>query len=102
MQILPPTSAASAAGSVSQATSRDRTQGASESTAVTRNSSIENVHRAEQSSADRDAQGGGEGLDPRLAKNRRPAHETKPTTASTHDSLPVRSDEPPSEIDLVG
>ncbi len=100
MQIQPSSAAGAAAGSVSQATSKDRAGGsaAAEGAAVANPTGVERVARGEETSADRDAQGGGAGLDRRPSQ---PATNTPPVK-DAFDNLPVRPPEPPSQLDLLG
>ena len=101
MQIqLPSTSASAAAAGVAQTAVRDRGSSVGEAQTNTP-ASVEKVARSESSSADRDAQGGGDG-----PLDRHPDHsQTHAPSAHKHDSfdgLPVSSSEPPSLLDIVG
>ena len=102
MQIQPTISAGAAAGSVSQSTSKDRTTGSSaaDATAQPTPASIEQVARSEQSSADRDAQGAGPSLS--FKKEHKKKHDGEGQPAPPRESLPVKSPEPPSQLDLLG
>lgn len=104
MQIQPnltSTAATSAAASVSQASSKDRTTGGATDAAATTTNGVERIARAEASHADRDAQGGGEGLPPR-----------NPTSVEDELSIDDQTDlplspldpptDPPSLLDIVG
>ena len=105
MQIQPSYAASAAAGNVSQATSKDRSSGAtSEAAHLAPAAHVERVARAEQSSADRDAQGGGQGLGP----HDRPKTPEQSATATDFvadelaDELSAHSAEPPGELDIIG
>lgn len=102
MQIQPTISAGAAAGSVSQSTSKDRASGSSSADAAAQPTpaTIEQVARGEQASADRDAQGAGPGLSFKKTNKKKMAeHEAQ---SPQWESLPVKSPEPPSELDLLG
>ena len=102
MQIQPTISAGAAAGSVSQATTKDRAAGSSAADAASQPTpaTIEQVARSEQSSADRDAQGAGPSLD--FKKSNKKKHADQAPEAKPRESLPVKSPEPPSQLDLLG
>ncbi|MGN6547763.1 MAG: hypothetical protein ACTHK7_22125 [Aureliella sp.] len=99
MQILPSTAASAAAGNVSQATSRDRGPGAtSEAAHLASPNGVERIARGEAADADRDAQGGGQGLGARGEH----AADTEASAAELNSGLPVSSFEEPSQLDIVG
>ena len=98
MQILPSGAANAAAGSVSQATSKDRSSGSPSDVAhVLSATQIEKVARSEATSADRDAQGGGQGLGDHGKRNSK--DESDPVAAAAALHVPP---EPPCELDIVG
>ena len=98
MQIPPSGAANAAAGSVSQATSKDRTSGSPSDVAhVPSATQIEQVARSEAASADRDAQGGGQGLGEHGQRNSKSESDAKAAAAVLH--VPP---EPPCELDIVG
>jgi hypothetical protein len=101
MQIQPSSAASAAAGTVSQATSKDRGAGtAGETIQLAATNQIERVARSEAASADRDAQGGGAGLGRHGSEN---AENTSSTAVqSPPEDLPVAPPEPPSQLDIVG
>ena len=99
MQIPPSGAANAAAGIVSQATSKDRAAGTTADAAhIMAATQIERVARSEAASADRDAQGGGAGLD---ARGQPGSHSDTDARAADAD-LPVLPPEPPSQLDIVG
>lgn len=102
MQIQPTISAGAAAGSVSQSTSKDRTTGSSTADAAAQPTpaAIEQVARSEQTSADRDAQGAGPSLSFKKENKKKNDGQDEPT--APRESLPVKSPEPPSQLDLLG
>ncbi len=103
MQIQPTIAAGAAAGSVSQSTSKDRAAGSSAADAATQATpaTIEQVARSEQSSADRDAQGAGPMLGFKKG-NKKKGEDAEQQPPSDRQSLPVKSPEPPGELDLIG
>lgn len=99
MQILPSTAASAAAGNVSQATSRDRgSGGATEAAHLSSPTGVERIARSEATDADRDAQGGGQGLDARGEQ----AADGDTSATELNSGLPVSSFEEPSQLDIVG
>jgi hypothetical protein len=101
MQIQPSWAANAAAGTVSQATSKDRAPGgAVEAAHVMASNQVERVARTESSSADRDAHGGGQGL----GAHGQPASEHQAATTGTQaaDGMSVVAPEPPSQLDIIG
>lgn len=102
MQIQPTISAGAAAGSVSQATTKDRAAGSSAADAANQPAPalIEQVARSEQASADRDAQGAGPSLDFKKSNKKKTAEQE--IDRRQHEYLPVKSPEPPSQLDLLG
>lgn len=102
MQILPTSAATSAAGNVAQATSRDRGQASStESTHLAPQAGVDRLFKSEGASPDRDAQGAGDGLGDRNRK-KTAVDNVVDQAAFEQESLPARSPEPPSQIDLLG
>jgi hypothetical protein len=102
MQIQPTVAAGSAAGSVSQASSKDRASAATsaESTTPSPQTALEKVAQSEQSSSDRDAEGALYGR-----ANKQNAKDGKPNRTAEeppHSGLPVKEPEPPSQLDIVG
>lgn len=102
MQIQPTISAGAAAGSVSQSTSKDRASGSSATDAATppTPATIEQVAHSEQASADRDAEGAGPGLS--FKKGNKKKSDEREGPSPQWENLPVKSPEPPSELDLIG
>lgn len=102
MQIqMPSTSAAAAAGSVSQTSAKDRAASTGEAPAGTNQSAVEQLNKSEGASADRDAQGGGDGPLARR-KGEQAAEAPKQKPYDPFDNLPVASPEPEGGLDLVG
>ena len=103
MQIQSPLAAASiAAAAASQSTTKDRTSTAEAASPSLVSFAAETVGRTEQSSADRDAQGGGEGLDHGLHRRRRLTSSISEKPTATDIELRATSPEPPSQLDLLG
>lgn len=102
MQIQPTVSAGAAAGTVSQSNSKDRTTGSSSADAASQPTPavVEQVARSEQSSADRDAQGALPAMSFKKGSKKKP--DQPEVVAKESESLPVKSPEPPSELDLIG
>jgi hypothetical protein len=102
MQIQPSTAASAAAGNVSQAASKDRASGGvADAAHASAPAGVERVARSEGASADRDAQGGGQGLDAR-GEHGAPAETALATGEAAACELPVSPPEPPSQLDIVG
>ncbi len=103
MQIQSPLAAASiAAAAVSQSTAKDRASTAEAANHGHVSFTAETIGRAEQSSADRDAQGGGEGLDHGLHRRSRLPSNTTEQPASIDLEFRATAPEPPSQLDLLG
>jgi len=100
MLIQPSIAAGAAAGSVAQAGSKDRASAASSdaaSNALT--TTVERVARGEGAQADRDAQGGGQGLGSHGSQREAEAHSEGQEPSG---GLLARAPEPPSQLDIIG
>ncbi len=102
MQIQSPIVATIAAAAAAQSASKDRSSG-SEATHAMGTFGAETIGRTEQASADRDAQGGGEGLDHGLhRRHRQPTAILQPEDSTSDHELQAISTDPPSQLDIVG
>lgn len=102
MQIQPTLSAGAAASSVAQSTTKDRVAGSSAAEATTspHQATVEQVAKSEQSSADRDAHGAGPAMS--FKKDHKRNKDEHPAKHNLADDLPVKSPEPPSQLDMIG
>lgn len=99
MQIQPSMAAGAAAGSVAQAGSKDRAAASLDSAGNALAATVERVARGEGAQADRDAQGGGQGLGHQGAP---PDETAQPNASAVEGGLAVRAPEPPSQLDIIG
>ena len=102
MQIQPTISAGAAASSVAQSGSKDRAAGTSSSADAAghpASTNIEQVARSQEANADRDAHGAGPTFEFKKSGKKK-----SDASGEAHlpESLPVRSPEPPSQLDLLG
>ena len=99
MQIPPTSAAASAAGVVSQSTSKDKSSPGSAENAVTAQQA--QVEKTEEANPDRDAQGQGDGMGNRGSAQTKVAEDLEPEKELDRPA-PVLPGEPPSQLDLLG